>query len=129
MTADLTVKSVQITDGNEMIPTATLVFITSAGEEKISCASQLEENIHHAIFKAIWQAAELHLTGFREKNASLLSCGGNFSYRGKCNAHAHIYFGTNGSSKKIKRNAWHGNNIQMAIARAILNCFRDIAEA
>lgn len=126
MTTNLTVKSVQVSDGNEIIPTVTLVFLTPAGEEKISCASQSGENIYDAIFKATKQIISSHFPKINGQEVKLLSCGGVSPYKGGCKAHAHIRLGVEKNGRSSKRGGWHENNLHLAIARVILNCFRDI---
>ena len=127
MITNLAVKSVQISDGTGMIPTATLVFATPSGEEKVSCASQGKENIHHAIFRAIREiiiscAPDLD----NGQEIKLLACGANLPYKGGCKAYAHIQIGSNGSKRSSKRSGKHPINSHMAIARAMLNCFQDL---
>lgn len=127
MIADLKVKSVQVSDGTNMIPTATLVFATPEGEKKISCASQGEENIHHAIFRAIREMFVSCAPALGDgQEIVLLACGGNSPYKGGCKAHAHIRIGSNGNSRSSKRGGEHKNNSHMAVARAMINCFQDL---
>ncbi|MDD5291066.1 MAG: hypothetical protein PHZ04_03020 [Patescibacteria group bacterium] len=127
MIADLAIKTVQVSDGTGMIPTATLVFATPRGEEKISCASQGQENIHHAIFRAIKEMVVSCAPDLgSDQEITLLACGANLPYRGGCKAHAHIQIGSNGDSRRCKRNDEHPTNSHMAVARAMLNCFQDL---
>ena len=127
MITNLAVKSVQISDGTGMIPTATLVFATPSGEEKVSCASQGEENIHHAIFRAIREVVISCAPDLDNgQEITLLACGSNLPYKGGCKAYAHIQIGSNGNGRNCKRNGKHPTNSHMAVARAILNCFQDL---
>ncbi|MFA4833639.1 MAG: hypothetical protein WC619_02185 [Patescibacteria group bacterium] len=127
MIANLAVKTVQVSDGTEMVPTATLVFATSAGEKKVACASQGKENVHHAIFRAIREmfvsCAPVLGDG---QEIVLLSCGANSPYKGGCKAHAHIRIGSNGDGRSCKRGGKHPTNSHMALAKAMLNCFQDL---
>jgi len=117
MITDLAVKSVQISDGTGMIPTATLVFATPSGEE----------NIHHAIVRAIREVVISCAPDLDNgQEITLLACGSNLPYKGGCKAHAHIRIGSNGNGRNCKRNGKHPTNSHMAVARAILNCFQDL---
>jgi hypothetical protein len=129
MNTDLVIRTVQVSDGNGIIPTVTLVFSTPAGEEKISSASQSGENLYHAIFRGVREVAVVHLPEISRKEIKLLSCGGSSPYKGGCKGYAHIRTGLNGNGQNSKRGGWHANSLHLAIARAILNCFRDIAES